>query len=110
MADLPATALDNPHDVGVKPSRVPRKAQVVGVVLFLIALVAAAVYGVTEHWRRSTFTLGAAMLWLAVLRVTCDSKVLGVLSVRSRRFDTFFSLLLGGGLVFLSSSVDALGS
>lgn len=110
MAEFPPEALDNPHDVKLKPSRLPRVIQVAGVVLFLAALLASAGFAVTEHWRRATFTLGAAMLWLALLRVSSDSRILGIFAVRSRRFDTLFSLLLGGGLVFLSASVDALGS
>lgn len=110
MAEFPPEALDNPHDVRLKPSRLPRAVQVAGVALFLIALVVSAGFAVTEHWRRATFTLGTAMIWLALLRLSLDSKILGIFSVRSRRFDTFFSLLLGSGLVFLSASVDALGS
>lgn len=110
MAEFPPEALENPHDVKLKPSRLPRVVQIIGVVVFLIALAAAAGFAVTEHWRRATFTLGAAMLWLALLRLSVDSKILGIFSVRSRRFDTWFNLLLGGGLVFLSASVDALGS
>lgn len=110
MAEFPPEALDNPHDVRLKPSRLPRAVQIAGVVAFLIALVATAGFAATEHWRRATFTLGAAMIWLALLRLSVDSRILGIFSVRSRRFDTSFSLLLGGGLVFLSASVDALGS
>ncbi|HZK32720.1 MAG TPA: DUF3017 domain-containing protein, partial [Corynebacterium sp.] len=33
-----------------------------------------------------------------------------VFAVRSRRFDVFFCLLLGGVMAWLSASVDALGS
>lgn len=110
MAEFPPEALENPHDVTLKPSRLPRVVQIIGVAVFLIALLASAGFAVTEHWRRATFTLGAAMLGLALLRLSVDSKILGIFSVRSRRFDTLFSLLLGGGLVFLSASVDALGS
>ncbi|MGP6173856.1 DUF3017 domain-containing protein [Corynebacterium sp. A21] len=110
MPDLSATALSNPHDVGLRPSVLPRFLQLLGMAAFLLAFVVASGFALTEHWRRATFTLGAAMIWLAVLRLSCDSKVLGVLAVRSRRFDTIFNLMLGGGLVFLSSSIDALGS
>lgn len=110
MAEYPPEALDNPHDLGLKPSPLPRIVQTLGIALFCLALLATAGYAVTEHWRRATFILGGAMVWLAILRLSCDSKVLGLLSVRSRRFDTCFSFLLGGGLLFVSSSVDALGS
>ena len=54
--------------------------------------------------------LGAAMIWLAVVRRTCDSDRVGVFAVRSCRFDMAFSTALGAALVWLSASVDALGS
>ncbi|GAB3942184.1 DUF3017 domain-containing protein [Corynebacterium tapiri] len=103
-------SLDNPHDLHNPPSRIPARVQWVGVALFVLAVVIASFFSLTEHWRRATFTLGAAMLWLAALRLTCDSRVVGVLAVRSVRFDAAFNLCLGAALVFLASSVDALGS
>lgn len=103
-------SLDNPHDRHLKPSRIPRIIQYVGLGLFLLGLVAASVFALTDHWRRATFTLGSSMLWLALLRLTCDSTTLGVLSVRSRRFDCLFASALGGAMMFLSASIDALGS
>ncbi|MFV8381216.1 DUF3017 domain-containing protein [Corynebacterium hindlerae] len=102
--------LANPHDADLPASKVPRNLQLAGVVLFGLAIVTAAVLSLTEHWRRSTFAFGVAMIWLAVLRLTCDSRSLGVLAVRSRRFDAAFSTLLGAIMVFLAVSVDALGS
>lgn len=110
MADAPPPSLDNPHDLGEKPSSLPRALQWAGLALFLVGLVVASVFAVTEHWRRATFTLGAALIWLAGLRLSCDSRVLGVFAVRSRRFDALFCALLGGTMAFLSASVDALGS
>ncbi|AKK07979.1 DUF3017 domain-containing protein [Corynebacterium testudinoris] len=103
-------ALDNPHDLDLPPSRIPRVVQWAGMILFVVGVVVASVFAATEHWRRATFVLGASMLWLALLRLTCDSRVLGVFAVRSRRFDAFFCLLIGGTMAFLSASVDALGS
>lgn len=79
-------------------------------VLLVVAVAASGAFAVTEHWRRATFTLGSAMLWLAIIRLTCDSKIVGVLAVRSVRFDVAYTALLGGLMVFLASSVDALGS
>ena len=102
--------LDNPHDLGTPPSRLPRWAQWAGMALFLAGLVVAGGYALTEHWRRATFILGAALLWLSLVRVACDSRVVGVFAVRSRRFDALFTGLVGGLMVFLSASVDALGS
>ncbi|QGU03851.1 hypothetical protein CETAM_02855 [Corynebacterium comes] len=102
--------LDNPHDLGTPPSRLPRWAQWTGMALFLLGLVVASGYAVTEHWRRATFALGASLIWLAVVRMTCDSRIVGVFAVRSRRFDAVFATVLGGLMTFLSASVDALGS
>lgn len=78
--------------------------------LFGVLVAISVVFSLTEHWRRATFALGISMMWLAVLRAYCDSQVLGVLAVRSRRFDAIFSATLGTIMVFLSVSVDALGS
>lgn len=78
--------------------------------LFVLAFVVATVFSATEHWRRATFTLGMAMLWLTACRLTCDSQVMGLLAVRSRRFDALFCTATGALLVWLAVSVDSLGS
>lgn len=103
-------SLDNPHDIGNPPSRLPLRAQQVMVGLFVLGFVVATLFSVTEHWRRATFSLGAAMLWLTACRLTCDSQVMGLLAVRSRRFDALFTTAAGAALVWLAVSVDALGS
>lgn len=102
--------LANPHDLNLAPSRVPGWLQWTGMAAFIVLLATAAWFLVADHWRRSTFALGVAMLWLAALRLTCDSAKLGVFAVRSRRFDAAFSAVAGAALMFLSASVDALGS
>lgn len=102
--------LANPHDRYLKPSRLPRWVQYAGIAAFVVLIIASGVYSVTEHWRRATTALGTAMVWLTVLRLTCDSKILGVLAVRSRTFDAIFTGAVGVVLLFLSLSVDALGS
>ena len=102
--------LDNPHDVGLKPSRLPLTAQYGCLGLFLLAIVVSGGFAVMEHWRRATFTLGAGLVWLSVVRLTCDSKVLSVLAVRSQKFDAIFTSVVGAFILFLSSSVDSLGS
>ena len=78
--------------------------------VFLVAFVLSGIYAATEHWRRATFTLGAALLWLTLVRLMCDSKVIGLVAVRSKRFDTLFTTVLGAAMMWLSWSVDALGS
>lgn len=106
----PGLTLDNPHDRGNAPSPLPIAVQRVMVALFVVGFVVSGVYAATEHWRRATFTLGAAMLWLTLMRLTCDSQVIGLVAVRSKRFDAFFTTALGAAMLWLSWSVDSLGS
>ncbi|MFC2261067.1 DUF3017 domain-containing protein [Corynebacterium matruchotii] len=110
MRQKPANILDNPHDVGLKPSKLPLTVQYGCLGLFLLAIVVSGGFAVMEHWRRATFTLGAGLVWLSVVRLTCDSKVLSVLAVRSQKFDAIFTSVIGAFILFLSSSVDSLGS
>ncbi|WP_083319220.1 DUF3017 domain-containing protein [Corynebacterium sp. HMSC04H06] len=109
-AGLDKTSLDNPHDRHVAPSKLPAKVQWAMIGAFVAVVVLSGVFALLEHWRRAAFALGAAMLWLVVVRATCDSRRVGVFSVRSRRFDCIFSAVVGAALVFLAVSVDALGS
>lgn len=102
--------LDNPHDRGNRPSRLPVRAQWAGIALLIAGVVASGIWSGTEHWRRATFTLGISLLWLGLLRLTCDSKILGVFAVRSVKFDVAFCVITGGLMTFLAASVDALGS
>lgn len=106
----PGLTLDNPHDRGSAPSPLPIAVQRVMVALFVVGFVLSGVFAATEHWRRATFTLGAAMLWLSVVRLACDSETIGLVAVRSRRFDVCFTTALGAAMMWLSWSVDALGS
>lgn len=105
-----SATLDNPHDIGNCPSPPPRGVQLAMVAVFGVGFAASALLAASEHWRRATFTLGAAMVWLGVVRLSCDSKQIGVLAVRSRRFDTMFCAGLGAAMMWLAYSVDALGS
>lgn len=105
-----SSRLDNPHDLSVRPSRLPRWVQWGFLGWFVLGVMVASVFALTEHWRRATFVLGASLLWLAVVRYTCDSRIVGVFAVRSRRFDAAFCIALGGMMAFLAASVDALGS
>ncbi|WP_018297678.1 DUF3017 domain-containing protein [Corynebacterium lubricantis] len=103
-------SLANPHDLNNPPSKLPLRVQQLGVVVLVVGLVLSVIFALTEHWRRATFGLGISMLWVAVLRLLCDSHVIALIAVRSRRFDVFFSTLLGASMVWLSISIDALGS
>lgn len=88
----------------------PAVVQWVGVGLLVAAVALSGLWALTEHWRRATFTLGCGLIWLAALRLTCDSQILGVVAVRSVRFDVAYTAILGGLMVFFAASVDALGS
>ncbi|MEX3505164.1 DUF3017 domain-containing protein [Corynebacterium sp. LK2510] len=103
-------SLDNPHDLRNPPSRLPLRLQQAMVVVFVAGFALSALFSATEHWRRATFTLGAALVWLALMRYTCDSRVIGLVAVRSRRTDAIFCAGVGLAMMGLAGSVDALGS
>ena len=102
--------LDNPHDRGAAASPLPMAVQRAMGALFVVGFVLSGLYAATEHWRRAEGERGAAMLWLTVMRLTCDSRVIGLVAVRSRRFDALFTTALGAAMLWLSWSVDSLGS
>lgn len=109
--DIP-DPLVNPHSAG-SPARGaawPEWLQRSFVVAFAVAVGSFVVFLAMERWRRATFMLGMAMLALAFMRQYLPDSRIGIISVRSRVFDSLFCTLLGGGLVFLAVSVDALGS
>lgn len=106
----PPVSLSNPHDAHLKPSALPPAIQWLAIGLFVVAVAVSGFYAVFEHWRRATLLLGGALVWLTVVRLTCDSSRVGVLAVRSRRFDACFTGILGAAMVFMAFSIDALGS
>ena len=106
----PPVSLSNPHDAHLKPSALPPALQWLAIGLFVVAVVVSGFYAVFEHWRRATLLLGGALVWLTVVRLTCASSRVGVLAVRSRRFDACFTGILGAAMVFMAFSIDALGS
>ncbi|MEX3563128.1 hypothetical protein HMPREF2976_05375 [Corynebacterium sp. HMSC077D10] len=103
-------SLANPHDIGLKASRLPSTVQWVMIGIFVVLVAASAGFAAFEHWRRASFALGTGLLWLTVVRLTCDSERVGILAVRSRHFDAVFTAAVGAAMLFLSTSVDALGS
>lgn len=110
VGDARARLLDNPHDRAVPPSPLRPLLQRVLVALFVLLVVIAAVFVFREHWRRGTAVLGVALMYLGVIRWLVDTRIMGVLAVRSRKFDSAFTLLTGAIIVGLAVSVDTLGS
>lgn len=110
-SDLPPT-MANPHapEGPARGEHWPQWVQQLLYGLLFFGIAAAMVFLGLERWRRATFTLGMTMMYLGVIRQFLPDSLLGVFSVRSRRFDLGFGLVIGGGMVFLASSVDALGS
>lgn len=110
--DLPDPK-ENPHTPDDEPAKgehwsLRTQYFLFGVLFF--GFTAAVVFLGLERWRRATFTLGLTMMYLGVIRQYLPDSMLGIFSVRSRKFDLWFGMLVGGGMVFLASSVDALGS
>ncbi|WKD59767.1 DUF3017 domain-containing protein [Corynebacterium caspium] len=103
-------ALLNPHSRGQKPSRLPVWLQKTMVIIFLLMIIASGIWALTEHWRRASLMLGLALAWLIIPRITCDDRIIGLFSVRSKRFDVTFCLGIAIAMVGLAGSVDSLGS
>ena len=106
----PPVSLANPHDAHLQPSPLPPVVQWVAIGMVVAAVAVSGIFAVSEHWRRATMLLGGALMWLTVVRLTCDSSRVGVLAVRSRRFDACFTGILGAAMAFMAFSIDALGS
>lgn len=103
-----AEAMVNPHDRSVPPSRVPLLLQRGLFAILVVGVAVASSYALTCHWRRATAALGTSLLWLAICRCTCSDSVFGLVSVRSRRFDAAFCIIIGCLMLMLSLSVDTL--
>lgn len=104
------TLLRNPHDARLPHSRLNQTVQMLLVVGFVLVMVVGLVFLVADRWRRGTVTVGTGMLVLAALRWIVDGEILGVLSVRSRKFDSLFCAAVGAAMLLVAVSVDALGS
>ncbi|KAB1504575.1 DUF3017 domain-containing protein [Corynebacterium sp. 320] len=100
--------LENPHDRAVPASKLGSGLQRALVFLFVAALVGVAVLLLLDHWRRGSMLLSLALVYLGLIRWVVDSRIMGVLAVRSRKFDCCFTLSLGVMIGFLALSVDPL--
>ncbi len=75
---------------------------------FFALLGLAVVFVLLDRWRRGSFTFGVGLMYLAALRWVVDSEVLGVLAVRSRKFDAWWTGCLGLAIVLIALSVEPL--
>lgn len=102
--------LRNPHDKYLRRSKLNQKLQMLLVIGFVVVMIAGLAFLVADRWRRGTVTIGSGMLILGVLRWVVDGELLGVLSVRSRRFDSVFCVVVGAAMLVVALSVDPLES
>jgi hypothetical protein len=75
-----------------------------------IVIVAALVLVLADRWRRGSFVLGIATVLAAGFRLCLPESRVGLLAVRSRGFDVSALALVGGAIIFLSASIDPLGT
>ncbi len=80
------------------------------IVAVSVVVLAALVLVLADRWRRGAFIFGCAALLAAVLRLCLPESRVGTLSVRSRAFDVLALGCVGGAIVFLSLSIDPLGT
>lgn len=76
----------------------------------LVVIAGALVLVVADRWRRGSFVLGIATILAAGFRLCLPENRVGLLAVRGRSFDVSALALVGGAIVFLSSSIDPLGT
>lgn len=63
-----------------------------------------------DRWRRGAFTFGVATLLAAWFRLILPETQAGLLAVRTRRFDVAVLAAFGGMIVWLTLSIDPLGT
>ncbi|OZE94071.1 hypothetical protein CH298_00445 [Rhodococcoides fascians] len=79
-------------------------------VVVSIIVLAALVLVLADRWRRGSFIFGCAAVVAALLRLCLPESRVGTLKVRSRGFDVLALGGVGGAIVFLSLSIDPLGT
>jgi uncharacterized membrane protein YjjP (DUF1212 family) len=80
------------------------------IVAVSVVVLAALILVLADRWRRGAFIFGCAALLAAVLRLCLPETRVGTLQVRSRVFDVLALGCVGGAIVFLSLSIDPLGT
>lgn len=78
--------------------------------LVIAGLLVGLAFVVAERWRRGTFVIGLAALAAAALRAALPTSRVGLLAVRGREFDVVFLVVTGVLVLWLSASVDSLGT
>jgi cation transport ATPase len=73
-------------------------------------LLMALVLVLLDRWRRGAFTFGVATLLAAWFRLILPETQAGLLAVRTRRFDVAVLAAFGGMIVWLTLSIDPLGT
>lgn len=76
----------------------------------IAVIVVAAGLVLIDRWRRGTFVFGSAMLLGAVIRALLPGSRVGLLQVRSKPFDIAAMTAMGAMMLWLSTSIDALGT
>lgn len=73
-------------------------------------LLLALVLVIMDRWRRGAFVMGVATLLAAWFRLILPEVQAGLLAVRSRPFDVAALAAMGGTIVWLTLSIDPLGT
>ncbi|ALG86660.1 DUF3017 domain-containing protein [Gordonia phthalatica] len=76
----------------------------------IAVIVVAAGLVLIDRWRRGTFVFGSAMLLGAAIRALLPANRVGLLQVRSKPFDIAAMASMGAMMLWLSTSIDALGT
>lgn len=76
----------------------------------LAVVLVAAVFVLADRWRRGAFVFGLATLLAAGFRLCLAPEDVGVLAVRGQRFDVAAMTTVGVAIVWLSVSIDPLGT
>ena len=75
-----------------------------------LVIAAAVILRIADRWRRGAFVFGGATILAGLLRWVLDDDKVGVLAVRSKRFDVASMIVVGGIVVALAASIDPLGT
>lgn len=79
-------------------------------IVVLVGVVVSLLLMIFDRWRRGAFAIGVVALLACLLRAVLPETRIGLLAVRSRWFDLGFYALCGIGIIWLSLSVDSLGT